>query len=323
MIEVKQLTKKFGHFTAVEDISFQVKVGETFALLGPNGSGKTTILKCIAGLMLPTSGHISINGVDVWKNSREAKSLFSYLPQRVAFYENLTAREVLEFYCRLRKLPLDRIERVFEKFNFSFNGFADRLVSEFSGGMIQRLGIAVAFLPDAPLLLLDEPTASLDPEGGIKFRKLIATLKQEGKTILFSSHVLSDIEHLADRVAILVSGKLVAVQSVEALRNAIRVNSRMRLLLGNPNENFIKAALDAGAIEAKLLNTHLIVSSKPEGRLSILQALSDAGAIIERFSTEEPSLEEIYLKYIYEENSHNLTLTHSHDGLSERATTAG
>jgi ABC-type multidrug transport system ATPase subunit len=323
MIEVKGLTKKFGNFTAVKDISFQVKAGEIFALLGPNGSGKTTLLKCITGLMLPTSGHIRINGMNVWKNSREAKSLLSYLPQRVAFCENLTAREVLEFYCRLRKLPLDRIDRVIEKFNFGFNGFANRPVSEFSGGMIQRLGIAVAFLPDTPLLLLDEPTANLDPEGAIKFRKLIATLKQEGKTILFSSHVLSDIEQLADRVAILVSGKLAAVESVEILKNVIRVNSRMRLLLNNPNENFIKTALDAGATEAKLLDAHLVVSSKPEDRLSILQALSKAGAIIERFSTEEPSLEEIYLKYVYEENSPDLTLTHNPGSLSRPATPAG
>jgi len=220
MIRVEHLIKTFGEHTAVDDVSFEIERGETFALLGPNGSGKTTTLKCIAGLIKPSSGKILINGFDVWKNPQQARSRMSYLPQRVSFPDNLTAREILEFYRRLRKLPARRIDENLSGARFNFNGFTDEAVGKFSGGMVQRLGLAVACLPDAPILLLDEPTASLDLEGAIRFREFLLSLKSEGKTIVFTSHTLADVERLADRVAILVGGRLVALESVESLKRA-------------------------------------------------------------------------------------------------------
>lgn len=214
MLEVKNLRKQFGKVVAVDNVSFTLEEGETLALLGPNGSGKSTILRCIAGLMHPTSGAISIAGRD--PRVPAARELFSYLPQRVAFPENLTAGEVLEFYCRLRKLPINRAVRQLEE-----AGIPDRAVREFSGGMVQRLGIAVALLPGAPLLILDEPTASLDPEGAIEFRRFLSCLKERGKTMIFTSHMLSDVDALADRVAILVGGRLVAIEDVDALHRKL------------------------------------------------------------------------------------------------------
>lgn len=218
MIEVRGMVKKFGSFTAVDGVSFSVPEGECFALLGPNGSGKSTILKCIAGLALPTSGEIVINSVNAVQNSRAARQLLSYLPQRVGFHKCLTAREVLEFYCRLRKLPASRIDETLHNSDFSFNGFSEKRVDELSGGMTQKLGLAVACLPDTPVLLFDEPTVSLDPAGAIAFRKFVKGLKSTGKTIIFTSHVLADVEALADRVAILIDGKLAAVETAQTLR---------------------------------------------------------------------------------------------------------
>ncbi len=139
-IHVSNLTKKFKDFVAVNDVSFDVEAGETFALLGPNGSGKTTTLKCMVGLTLPTSGNIAVEGFDVLRNSREAKRLMSFLPQRVSFSDQLTGREVLEFYCRLRRIPSQRIDETLNTPDFHFNGFFEQPVSQFSGGMIQRLG---------------------------------------------------------------------------------------------------------------------------------------------------------------------------------------
>jgi ABC-type multidrug transport system ATPase subunit len=217
MIEVRHLSKSFGPFTAVNDVSFTVAAGETFALLGPNGSGKTTTLKCLVGLTLPSAGEITINGLDARKHARESRALVSYLPQRVSFHESLTAREVMAFYCRLRKLPADRIEQVLHGPQFNFNGFSDKPVGQFSGGMVQRLGLAVACLPDAPILLLDEPTVSLDPEGAIRFREFLQSLKRAGKTIVFTSHLLADVARLADRAGVMVGGKLVAIESIGAL----------------------------------------------------------------------------------------------------------
>lgn len=216
MIQVEHLTKRFGRFTAVKDVSFTVKEGEVFALLGPNGSGKTTTLKAIVGLNVPTSGRILVNGLDVQRYPKESRQFMSYLPQRVVFPENLTAREILRFYCRLRGLPAEKAAEAIDRARF--NGFSDKLVGEFSGGMVQRLGLAVVSLPDAPLLLLDEPTASLDPQGVKRFREFVLCQKEDGKTIIFSTHLLAEAEQLADRVGIFVAGSLVAQESIESLK---------------------------------------------------------------------------------------------------------
>ena len=226
-VEVEHLTKRFDDFTALDDVSFTVEPGEIVALLGPNGSGKTTALKCLVGLTIPDSGNISIGGHDLRRDALQAKQLMSYLPQRVAFHDQLTAREVLRFYCRLRRLPERRIDETLATPNFHFNGFSDKPVSQFSGGMLQRLGLAVTCLPNAPVLVLDEPTSSLDPQGTIQFREFLAGMKRQGKTIVFSSHILNDVIQLADRVAILVGGRLVAMRSVSDLREELMGISRV------------------------------------------------------------------------------------------------
>ena len=304
MIQVKNLTKRFGDFVAVESVSLDIEQGETFALLGPNGSGKTTALKCVVGLTHPTSGQIVVGGLDVWRRAREARRLMSYLPQRVSFHDSLTAREVLEFYCRLRRIPFTRIEETLGTANFRFNGFAEKAVSEFSGGMVQRLGLAVACLPNAPVMVLDEPTISLDPEGAIQFREFLAALKREGKTILFSSHMLADVERLADRVAILVGGRVVALQSIAALRDQLMRSSRMRIVLLNPEGRLLEVARASGADSVALEGDSIVLTSRAEDRLDILRAIEAAGGQIARFATEELSLEDIYMKYIHEEGSH-------------------
>lgn len=304
-IQVSNLTKRFKNSVAVDDVSFEIKRGETFALLGPNGSGKTTTLKCLVGLTLPTSGKIEIDGLDISRRPREAKRLMSFLPQRIGFSDQLTGREVLEFYCRLRRLPSQRIDETLNTPNFHFNGFFDKSVSQFSGGMIQRLGLAVACLPDAPVLVLDEPTVSLDPQGAIQFREFLASLKRKGKTIVFSSHMLADVEHLADRVAIMVGGRLVTLKSVTALRDELMLGARMRVTLVTLNSHLIEAAKRAGATDVKLEKNSLLLKSRAADRLEILRALELTGGQIEAFGTEDVSLEDIYLNYVNNEGVHS------------------
>lgn len=296
MIEVSSLSKCYGNFLAIQDVSFKVKAGECFALLGPNGSGKTTTLKCLAGLAIATTGRVRVGGIDVMENPRSAKALLSYLPQRVAFHDNLTAREILAFYCQLRGLAPKRATTILEE--LGFDGFQNKAVGEFSGGMMQRLGIAVALLPDAPVLLLDEPAVGLDPEGAVRFREVLRSLTRTGKTIIFSSHVLSDVKLLADRVAVLVAGRMVALQSAERIENGLGSGERLRICLRNPEPRFIDRALQVGAADARLIHGTLIVSCAPAVRLAVLQALEGAGADIERFFTEEPNLEEVYLRFV-------------------------
>jgi ABC-type multidrug transport system ATPase subunit len=300
-IQVRNLTKKFKGVVAVDDVSFNVECGETFALLGPNGSGKTTTLKCMVGLTLPTSGNIAIDGFDVLRNGRQARRLMSFLPQRLSFSDQLTGREVLEFYCRLRRIPSQRIDETLNTPNFHFNGFFDRSVSEFSGGMIQRLGLAVACLPDAPVLVLDEPTVSLDPNGAIQFREFLGLLKRRGKTIVFSSHMLTDVEQLADRVAIMVGGRLVALQSVAALRDELLLSARMRITLAKFDSELMEAAERAGAIDVKVEGNCLVLKSRADDRLPILRAIEAGGGQIVTFATEDLSLEDIYMRYVSED----------------------
>jgi len=216
MILIERLTKRYGTTLALDTVSLSVKEGEVFAFLGPNGSGKTTIMRSIVGLNVPTSGRVLVNGLDVQRCPKEARRMVSYLPQRVVFPDAMTAREILEFYARVRKLPASSVDETIRRARF--NGFSGKITGEFSGGMIQRLGLALVSLADAPILLLDEPTANLDPEGVKRFREFVLQQREAGKTIIFSTHLLPEAEQLADRVAIFVSGKLVALESVESLR---------------------------------------------------------------------------------------------------------
>ncbi len=218
MIRVEHLTKTYGSRVAVNDVSFAVGKGEAFAFLGPNGSGKTTTLKTIVGLHLPTSGRVLVNGLDVSVSPRETRRRISYLPQRVVFPESLTAREILEFYARVRRLPPGAVNG--GMLRARFDGFDGKVAGEFSGGMTQRLGLALVSLADAPILLLDEPTANLDLEGVIRFREFVLEQRKGGKTVVFSTHLLAEAEQLADRVGIFVEGKLVALEDVESLREA-------------------------------------------------------------------------------------------------------
>ena len=222
MIRIEHLTKRYGTFTAVDDISLHVKTGEVFAFLGPNGSGKTTTMKSIVGLNVPTSGRILVNDIDVQREPKRARTFLSYLPQRVVFPENLTAREIIRFYADVRGLRRDLADEALA--TAKFNGFSDKQVSAFSGGMIQRLGLAVVSMPDEPVLLLDEPTASLDPMGVKRFREFVLEQKRKGKTVIFSTHLLPEAEQLANRVGIIVGGKLVALESIENLQSTFLKN---------------------------------------------------------------------------------------------------
>ena len=296
MIEVSGLSKRFGSFTAVRDVSFTVKAGECFALLGPNGSGKTTTLKCLAGLAIPSAGTVLVGGNSLFEHPRSARALLSYLPQRIAFHDNLTTREVLAFFCRLRGLPSERATALLDE--LGFDGFQNKTVGELSGGMAQRLGIAVSLLPDAPVLLLDEPASGLDPEIAVRFRDMLRSLNRAGKTIVFSSHVLAEVEQLAGRVAVIVAGRLVAVQATSQIESGFSSGARLHICVHNPHSRLLDIALQAGAADAQLAHDTVIVSCAPSHRLAVLDALRAAGAGIQRFFTEEPSLEEVYLRYV-------------------------
>ena len=298
MIRMQELTKFFNGQRALDGVSFDVRRGDCFALLGPNGSGKTTLLKCLAGLVHPSSGAMTIDGVDVITAGPRSRRAVSYLPQQAGFDEHLRVREVLDFYRRVRGLPERRVDEVLELLDCG--AFARRFVSELSGGMRQRLAIAVVCLPEAPVLLLDEPTASLDPESAAGFRTLLARIRDAGRTIMFSTHVLADVDTLADRVAILVNGRLLAVERIEALRREAS-HTGLRVRLQQMCCECARAVRVAGADNIRIFGRVVEVTCPPERKLAVLRALELSGGVIESFSTQDPTLDDIYLRYMHAE----------------------
>jgi ABC-type multidrug transport system ATPase subunit len=206
MLSLTGLTKSYGSRTVLDGIDLMIDAGESVALIGANGSGKTTTLRCIAGLARPDRGRIIVNGIDARRDPVPAGRHLSYLPQRPVFPATLTVRETLTVVARLRGLGPTAVERELDA--CAIDHVANRPVAELSGGERQRLGMAAAFLPPADLLLFDEPSASLDPAACRILFQRAHDLKREGRTLLFTTHMAADLRHLAMRVVLLQNGRI-------------------------------------------------------------------------------------------------------------------
>jgi len=220
MLTLDHVTKRFrGGVTAVNDLSLELKAG-VVGLLGPNGAGKTTLMQVIATITRPTDGQIHFQGVDILKEPETLRRQLGYLPQDFGVYDNLTAFEFLSYFGGLKGVTnRGRIDELLEVVNL--HTVAHRPAATFSGGMRQRLGIAQALLNDPALLIVDEPTAGLDPEERVRFRHLLSDLGH-GKLVLLSTHIVSDIESLADTIAVMREGRLVTCAAPEALLQSAR-----------------------------------------------------------------------------------------------------
>lgn len=214
MIEINNVSKVFKEgvnarrITALQKVDFQIQKGEVFGLIGPNGAGKSTTIKILMNLVYPTTGKASIKGKDV--GDKSARAVVGYLPENAFYYDHLTAAEVLWFAAITsgvnKKELKDRISRWLERLNLSHD--AKRPLRSYSKGMLQRVGLAMALVHDPEVVILDEPMSGLDPIGRKMVCDLILDMKAKGKTVFFSSHILTDIERLCDRVGIIVSGSL-------------------------------------------------------------------------------------------------------------------
>lgn len=200
MLSVEHVTKQYGNFTALEDISLTFSPG-VYGLLGPNGAGKTTLMKMLATLLFPTKGEILWDGEDILALGADYRGLMGYLPQQFGYYPNYTPRQFLRYVAALQCIPKrkaeERISRLLELVGLGADG--DRKLRKFSGGMIQRVGIASAMLNDPRLLILDEPTAGLDPRERVRFRNLIHSLAED-RIVLLSTHIVSDVETIAGQI---------------------------------------------------------------------------------------------------------------------------
>jgi Cu-processing system ATP-binding protein len=279
----------------VTDLTFRVRPGEVVALLGPNGCGKTTSLKAAAGLITPTSGEVLLGEPGISARLPQARRILSFLPQRVAFPESLTGREVVEFYGRLRQAKPSRVERVLRI--AALNGAAGAQVSTYSGGMVQRLGLAVAVLPDAQVLLLDEPTASLDPEGLQAIYALVAEARRAGKAVLFTSHQLEDVRALADRVLILVGGQLVAHLDRAELDERLAMHGRLLLRLDRCPENLL-ARVRQVAPDAHWDGERLHLSGVAAAQMESLLRVRAAPVKVRAITFEDGGLDALYRELV-------------------------
>lgn len=295
MIEYRAFTKRYDGRTAVDALTLLVPPGSVVALLGPNGSGKTTSIKAAAGLIRPDAGEVMLGHDRISALDPRGRRSCSFLPQRVSFPDTLTGREVVEFYRRLREAPVGAAERVL-KFA-SLNGAGARAVGTYSGGMVQRLGLAVATLGTTEVLLLDEPTAALDPEGLSAFYELVETRRRSGGTVFFSSHQLGDIERLADAVAVMVAGKLVAQFTERDLAARLADRGVMRVRLAAPIAGLLERVSER-APGARWAGDELTVPGSAAMRPLILDLVREAGAEIRGLTAEEGRLDEFYRELI-------------------------
>ena len=224
MIHVRQLTKKYsdiqlGEQTAVAGISFDAMPGQIFGLLGPNGAGKTTVLRILSTVLVPTSGSVSINGFDVVEEPEQVRRQIGFVSTNTAIYDRMTGWELVEFYGQLYGMPLDvlheRMERLFER--FQMNSLRNVLGSRMSTGMKQKVSIARAMIHDPPVLVFDEATSGLDIVAAREVLSTVEQLRDQGKCILFSSHIMSEVKRICDRLAIMHHGKILAHGTSEDL----------------------------------------------------------------------------------------------------------
>ncbi len=225
IIETNNLTKYYGKIKGVENVSFDVKEGEIFGFLGPNGAGKTTTIRTILGYLKPTSGEAYVFGKNIEENIIEIRKKVGYIPGDLALYEHLTGKQFLDYFSSIRNKELLLLDRLLELFELPLH----RKIKGYSRGMKQKLGIVQAFMDDPEVVIMDEPTAGLDPLLQQKFYKFLLDEKKKGKTMLFSSHILSEVDKVCDRVGIIKDGNLVALENIDNLKQKKGKKIRLKI----------------------------------------------------------------------------------------------
>ena len=292
-IEVEKLTKRYGDLLAVDDISFNVRGGEVFALLGPNGAGKTTTVEIIDTIRTPTSGNVTLLGMDVTKKKHDIVRRIGVLPQGFSSFDRITVRETLQYYSRLFCCMNTNIDELIELVDLKDK--AKELYKTLSGGLKQRLGIAIALVNDPEVLFLDEPTTGLDPRARREVWQVLLGLKKKGKTVFLTTHYMEEAELLADMVAIISKGKVITMGSPEAL---IESNANYLVLTLKPDDEKAVEIVRKMGYEP-VLDSHKDITVRVEHTddvQKILNAIKDAGVSLHSLDVRKPNLEEVFLK---------------------------
>ena len=307
-IQVQQLTRKFGSFAAVDGLSFEVHEGEVFGLLGPNGAGKTTTIRLLTCLISPTRGSATVCGFEVTQEPTKVRELVGILTENPCLYERLTAYENMDFFAQAYGVSIrdERTDRIRELLDF-FDLWEKRKqkVAHLSKGMKQKLAIARALVHRPQVLLLDEPTAGLDPESATEVRNMITRLSdEEGRTIMLSTHRLEDAERLCDRVMIIDKGKRIIDGTPESLRKRTAGQHVVEVTLRNEGVEVAKLIRDIASVKALTMDGPrrlLLTLDDPESATpEVVTTIVRTGGQILSVKVLAPSLEDIYLQLIKE-----------------------
>jgi len=296
-IEVRGAHKHYGALHAVDGIDLRVERGEIFGLIGHNGAGKSTLFKMILGLVPATRGEILVSGASVHgRGFRAARRHLGYLPENVVLYDNLSGLETLHFFARLKGAPLQQCPVLLDRVGLA--QAAHRAVREYSKGMRQRLGFAQALLGTPRVLLLDEPTNGLDPQAIRDFYATLRKLQTEGVTIIITSHILAELQERVDRLAILATGKLQALGSVQALREQTQMPLTFALTLAEADRAPVAQALaQLPGITTTPSPVGLDLGCPRDAKMAVLGALAPFGARVRDLHIHEPSLEDVFFGF--------------------------
>jgi ABC-2 type transport system ATP-binding protein len=305
VIETKGLTKKYHDFIAVDNLDLSVKQGEVFGLLGPNGAGKTTTILMLLGLTEPSGGKVRVLGLNPARKPLSVKAHVGYLPELIGFYEELTAFENLIYTAKLNGISRQEANRRIED-ALSLVGLGEvvsKQVGTFSRGMRQRLGLADVMIKQPGLIIMDEPTQGLDPEGAREFLQMVSGLKQEGITIVLSSHLLFQVQVICDRVGLFHRGKMVLEGTVPELARKVLGKAYRIYLVANGPDPVILETLHGlpGVVNVTRLNDHSYeVQAEHDLRAEAAKAVIEAGVRLLKLDAETQSLEDIYAEYFKE-----------------------
>jgi ABC-2 type transport system ATP-binding protein len=304
---IEKLQKRYGSVEAVKEVSLQVEPGEIFGLLGPNGAGKTTTLRCLCTLATPDAGKLEVSGVSVLDNPKMVRQLLGYVAQEVALDKVLTGRELLQLQAALYHLPRgtarERIDQMLSLLGLT--DWADQKTGTYSGGLKKRLDLAAGLLHQPDVLVLDEPTVGLDIESRAAVWDFLRQLRSNGTTVLITSHYLEEVDALADRVAIIDKGVVIATGTPSELKDRVggdRVTLRLREFTPPDEAETAKTMLkDLPFVQEVIVNEaqgnslNLVVAPQSEALITIQQSLKDAGLPTFGISQARPSLDDVYL----------------------------
>ena len=308
IVETKDLSKSYNGFTAVDRLNLRIEEGESFGFLGPNGAGKTTTILMLLGLTEPSSGTAQICGYNATREPLKVKRIAGYLPEKLGFYEDLTARQNLRYTAELNNLPRDEAEKRITELlaTVGLSQVADEEVRTFSRGMKQRLGMADIWIKEPKLVFLDEPTTALDPNGIEDMLDLIITMNKKGTTVIFCSHQLHLVQRVCTRIGILAKGHLVAEGPIDSLGRQIISGGKYRIgvEVAQPSSTLLDSLKRvAGVREIQSSGNSLFITCDEDLRTQIAKGIIDSGSLLVEMKVEEYSLETIYKKYFAETKS--------------------